>query len=189
MLLSEVRACQICQEFLPSPPRPILSVGVDAKILIIGQAPGRRVHEQGIPWEDKSGETLHDWLGVTKSTFQDTRLFGTMPMGFCFPGSNPKGGDLPPRPECAPAWHQPLLDLMPNIQLKLIIGQHAMKVYLPKPRKKNLTESVRSYQEFLPQFFPLVHPSPLNFRWHTKNKWFVEDVVPELRRRVAEIIG
>lgn len=184
-VLREVRACEVCLASLPLPPKPILSVSASTKILIVGQAPGRKVHEAGVPWQDKSGDTLCDWLGVTKEQFLDNRMFGTMPMGFCFPGNRPGGGDLPPRAECAPLWHQAILAQLRELRLTLIIGQYAMKTYLKSDL--NLTESVRNFRDYLPTYFPLVHPSPLNFRWQTKNPWFVEDVVPELRRRVREL--
>lgn len=176
----------VCAESLPYAPKPILSVSATTKILIIGQAPGKKVHEEGIPWQDKSGDTLCSWLGVTRQQFLDNRLFGTMPMGFCFPGSRKNGGDLPPRPECAPLWHQTILDKMPEVQLTLIIGQYAAQAYLAS--KTNLTETVRNFRDYLPQYFPLVHPSPLNFRWQAKNQWFTKEVVPELQRCVKNIL-
>ncbi len=185
-LLRDVRACEICREFLPFPPRPILSVGPRTKVLVIGHAPGRKVHEARKPWQDKSGETLCSWLGISRQQFLDTKLFGTMPMGFCYPGTKPGGGDFPPRPECASAWHEKLLTLMPELQLTLVIGQFAIQRYLRSG--KNLTETVRSFSDYLPAYFPLVHPSPLNFRWQAKNPWFEQDVVPSLRQRIQEVI-
>lgn len=185
-LLSEVHACEICRNSLPCPPKPILSVGQKTKVLVIGHAPGSKVHEAGIPWQDKSGETLCSWLGVSRKQFLDTNLFGTMPMGFCYPGTKLGGGDFPPRPECAPAWHEKLLSLMPELQLTLVIGQFAIKRYLRSGM--NLTKTVRSFSDYLPAYFPLVHPSPLNFRWHANNPWFEQDVLQALRQRVREII-
>jgi|JI6StandDraft_1071083.scaffolds.fasta_scaffold178670_2 uracil-DNA glycosylase len=186
-LLRDVRGCEICRQCLPLPPKPILSVGIKTRVLIIGQAPGLKVHEAGIPWQDKSGETLCSWLGISREQFLDTQIFGTMPMGFCYPGTKPGGGDLPPRPECAPAWHEKLLALMPELQLTLLIGRFAIKKYLMS--NENLTETVRSFDIHRSAFFPLVHPSPLNFRWHAKNPWFESDVVPVLKQRVRETIG
>lgn len=186
-VLSRVRACTVCTDSLPYSPKPILSVSAKTKILIIGQAPGARVHEAGIPWQDKSGEILCSWMGISRSRFSDNALIGTMPMGFCFPGSKEGGGDLPPRPECAPLWHQEILSHLREVQLMIFIGQYAIQAYL-KP-KLNLTETVRRFRDYLPDRFPIVLPSPLNFRWQAKNKWFAEDVIPELQNRVQEIVG
>lgn len=186
-VLSQVRACTVCADSLPYSPKPILSVSATTKILIIGQAPGARVHEAGIPWQDKSGEILCSWMGISRSLFFDNALVGTMPMGFCFPGSKESGGDLPPRPECAPLWHQEILAHLREVQLTIFIGQYAIQAYL-KP-KLNLTETVRRFRDYLPDRFPIVHPSPLNFRWQAKNKWFAEEVIPELQNRVQDIVG
>lgn len=186
-LLRDVRACEICREFLPFSPKPILSVGTLTKVLVVGHAPGRKVHEAGIPWQDKSGETLCSWLGISREQFLNSRQFGTMPMGFCYPGTKPGGGDLPPRPECAPAWHEKLLALMPEVRLTLVIGEFAIKKYLTPGR--NLTETVRAFSNYLPDFFSLVHPSPLNFRWQSQNPWFARDVLPALQKRVRDVIG
>jgi uracil-DNA glycosylase len=177
----------ICQSFLPNVPRPVLSVGSDSKILIIGQAPGRKVHDSGVPWDDQSGNQLRRWLGVEKEQFYDTRLFGLMPMGFCYPGKG-KSGDLPPRPECAPLWHNQLLAKMTNIKLTLLIGQYSQKYYLGDKFKPTLTENVRNYREFLPRFMPLVHPSPRNKIWHKRNPWFESEVIPELGNMVRNIL-
>ncbi|MCB0463700.1 MAG: uracil-DNA glycosylase family protein [Flavobacteriaceae bacterium] len=186
-LLKDIKKCQTCAAFLPNAPKPIVSVSPESKILVIGQAPGTKVHESDIPFNDKSGENLRDWLGVTKAQFYDTKLFGIVPMGFCFPGSNPKGGDLPPRKECAPQWHNALFSEMPKVELVLLIGQYAQKYYLGKSMKKNLTETVKYGYEYLPKYFPLVHPSPLNFRWQAKNPWFKTDVLPMLQKKVEQI--
>lgn len=187
IVLEEVKRCQICVDFLPYAPKPILSIDAQTKILIIGQAPGQKVHDAGLPWQDKSGESLRDWLGLTQEQFEDKTLLGTMPMGFCFPGNNPKGsGDLPPRKECAPQWHKRILNEMPNIKLTLLIGQYAIKEYLGQSMKRNLTETVRGFEEYLPMYFPLVHPSPLNFRWQAKNPWFKKEVIPRLQQIVSE---
>lgn len=186
-VLRQVQACTVCAKFLPYAPKAILSVSATTKILIIGQAPGARVHEIGIPWQDKSGDILRSWMGISHEHFQDNALIGTMPMGFCFPGSKQGGGDLPPRPECAPLWHQNILTHLRELQLTIFIGQYAIQAYLKS--KLNLTETVRRFRDYLPDRFPIVHPSPLNFRWQAKNEWFAEDVIPVLQNRVQEIVG
>lgn len=185
-LISEIKNCSICKSFLPCSPRPILSVNKNSKILIIGQAPGQKVHDRGIPWDDQSGNELRRWLDVTKEQFYDTNVFGLMPMGFCYPGKG-ASGDLPPRPECAPLWHSQLLSKMKNVQLTILIGQYAQKYYLTKRLKPTLTETVQSFKEYLPDCLPLVHPSPRNKVWQKKNPWFEKDVVPYLRALVLGI--
>ncbi len=184
-LINEVTACTICKSFLPNPPRPVISVSEYSKIIIIGQAPGQKVHDSGVPWDDQSGNELRRWLGVDKEQFYDTNLFGLMPMGFCYPGKN-STGDLPPRPECAPLWHNMLLAKMKNIKLTILIGQYSQKYYLKDKFKPTLTENVRNYQEFLPKYLPLVHPSPRNKIWQKKNPWFELEVIPQLREIVKE---
>ena len=163
-LLSEIRSCTICEEFLPHGPRPIVTAHPHSKIMLIGQAPGRVVQESGVPWQDKSGENLREWLGVSEEEFYDPQIFGIIPMGFCFPGTG-KSGDLPPRKECAPQWHPPLIERMKEVQLTLLIGQYAQKYYLKDQIQKNLTETVRNFETYLPSFFPLPHPSPRNNIW------------------------
>jgi uracil-DNA glycosylase len=186
-LLEEIRNCRICEEVLPLGPRPVLRAHRDSKILVVGQAPGTKVHASGVPWDDASGKELRRWMGVESSLFYSQKIFGIIPMGFCYPGRG-KGGDLPPMPVCAPTWHEQLLRQMPELKLTLLIGQYAQNFYLGKERKKNLTETVKNYKEYLPDFFPLVHPSPRNKRWQKRNPWFEEDVVPVLRARVWELI-
>lgn len=186
-IIADVKNCTICAEHLPLGPKPILSIDPRAKVVIISQAPGRLAHLSGIPWDDKSGDRLRDWLGVDQTTFYNTEHFAILPMGFCYPGKG-KSGDLPPRKECAPQWHQPLLQMMPHIELTLVIGQYAQKQYLTNKRKRNLTETVRTYHEYLPDFFPLPHPSPINIRWRRKNPWYEEDIVPILQDRISKII-
>ncbi len=186
-LKSKITNCQTCKNFLPNLPKPIFSVSPKSKVLIIGQAPGSKVHLCGVPWDDQSGIKLRAWLGVTEDEFYDADLFGIMPMGFCYPGKG-KTGDLPPRPECAPQWHDSLLEIMPRKQLKILIGTYAQNYYLRENQKSNLTETVRHFQEYLPDYFPLVHPSPLNFRWQSKNKWFETDLLPILQKTIREII-
>jgi uracil-DNA glycosylase len=183
-LLTEVRQCDVCSSQLPHKPNPIVRAHRDARLLLIGQAPGRRVHESGIPWDDPSGETLRHWLGVTREQFYDERLVAIIPSGFCYPGTG-KSGDLPPRPECAPLWHAPLLAAMPNIKLTLLIGSYAQALYLQDQRKPTLTETVQRYASYAPKYVPLPHPSPRNRPWIKRNPWFEKKLLPVLRKYVA----
>ncbi|MEP6676153.1 MAG: uracil-DNA glycosylase family protein [Ferruginibacter sp.] len=166
---------------------PIISISAESKIVIIGQAPGRIVHNTGIPWNDKSGDNLRTWLGVDKASFYDADLFALMPMGFCYPGKG-KSGDLAPRPECAPLWHHKLIESMSNVKLILLIGQYAQNYYLGDKSKNNLTDTVKDFKKFLPAYFPLPHPSPRNNIWQKKNDWFGITVLPELKKRVKKIL-
>ncbi|MDO7172067.1 uracil-DNA glycosylase family protein [Mariniflexile sp. AS56] len=186
-LLSTIRQCTICEKYLPLGTRPIVSAHSAAKIVIIGQAPGTKVHKTGIPWDDPSGKQLRNWLGVTEDEFYDATKFAIIPMGFCYPGKG-KTGDLPPRPECAPQWHEVLLEKLPNVELILLIGMYSQKYYLGKKAKKTLTETVANYKAYLPKFLPLPHPSPRNRFWLTKNPWFEVEVLPELRSGVKKLI-
>ena len=186
-LLEEIRACTICAEHLPLGPRPVMNAHPESRIAIIGQAPGTKVHASGVPWDDASGKQLRQWLNVTEEQFYDPKLFAIVPMGFCYP-SKGKSGDLPPRPECQPAWHDRLLGLMPNIELTLLIGQYAQGHYLGDRKGKNLTETVRNFEAYLPEYLPLPHPSPRNRFWQAKNPWFLEQVVPMLQERTAALI-
>lgn len=186
-LLKEIRACEVCKEHLPLGPRPIVAAHADAKIIIIGQAPGTKVHETGVPWDDPSGRQLRKWLGVTDETFYDEKKIALVPMGFCYPGKG-KGGDLPPRIECAPLWHHQLWDCMPNLELIILIGTYAQKYYLKGEMEKNLTVTVKAYQRYLPKYFPLPHPSPRNRFWLTKNPWFEKMVVRTLQKKVKDIL-
>ncbi len=185
-LLGEIRACTICTG-LPLGPKPLVQADSSAQILLVGQAPGSKTHEKGRPFDDVSGKRLRDWLGVTEEQFYDPRLFAIVPMGFCFPGSG-KGGDMPPRPECAPAWRKPLLEALPNIKLTLVLGQYAMNWHLGERKSRTLTETVKRWQEFYPDLLPLPHPSPRNIRWFKANPWFEADVIPVLQDRVRELI-
>lgn len=160
----------------------------ESKIAIIGQAPGRLVHASGIPWDDKSGENLRNWMGISEAEFYNTSKVAILPMGFCYPGTG-KSGDLPPRPECAPQWHDKLWQYMPNIQLTLLIGQYAQKYYLKNKLKKSLTESVKYYREYLPDHFMLPHPSPRNNIWRAKNRWFETEVLPVLQEKVHQVMN
>jgi uracil-DNA glycosylase len=187
-LISDIKNCRVCEKFLPLGPRPVVSVSKKSKILIIGQAPGTKVHASGIPWDDQSGKNLRAWLNVTNEQFYDPDLFGIVPMGFCYPGKG-KSGDLPPRKECAPLWHETLLKELPELEMVLLIGVYAQKYYLKSEVKKNLTETVLHFSEYLPKNFVLPHPSPRNAIWMKKNPWFAHDVLPELQKRTHEIIS
>lgn len=186
-LLSEIRACEVCKAHLPLGPRPIVAAQFNAKIIIIGQAPGTKVHETGVPWDDPSGAQLRKWLGVSDEVFYDESKIALVPMGFCYPGKG-KGGDLPPRTECAPLWHQQLWDAMPHLELIILIGTYAQNYYLKGEMGKNLTETVKAYQKYLPKYFPLPHPSPRNRFWLTKNPWFDIEVVKELQNKVKDCL-
>ncbi|OHX64651.1 uracil-DNA glycosylase family protein [Flammeovirga pacifica] len=186
-LLEEIKQCQLCVPHLELGPRPVVSVSENSKILIIGQAPGTKVHRSGIPWDDQSGENLRNWMGIDSTTFYDNELIGIVPMGFCYPGKG-KSGDLPPRKECAPQWHQLLLDNMKQVELTLLIGQYAQEYYLGKKKQKTLTATVKNFKEYLPQFMVLPHPSPRNNIWQAKNPWFKQEVLPELKALVHSLL-
>jgi len=187
-LLKEVRSCRICEAHLPNPPRPVLRASPSASLLIVGQAPGRRVHESGIPWNDPSGDLLREWLRLDRDAFYDERRIAIIPVGFCYPGKG-ASGDLPPRPECAPQWHPRLRAQLPAIRLTLLLGSYAHAYYLGARRKKTLAETVRERAEYLPEFFPLPHPSPRNRLWLKNNAWFGREVLPQLHRRVAACLS
>jgi uracil-DNA glycosylase len=186
-LLHNIRQCTICSKHLALGPRPVVSAHPDSKIVIIGQAPGTKVHNSGIPWDDASGKQLRKWLKVSDEDFYNVTKFAIVPMGFCYPGKG-KSGDLPPRPECAPQWHQPLLDFLPKIELIILIGMYAQNYYLKDKAKKTLTSTVANYKSYLPTFFPLPHPSPRNRFWLTKNPWFEAEVLPDLKENVNSIL-
>ena len=186
-LLAQVRSCTHCAAHLPNAPNPVVQAAANSRIAIIGQAPGRKVEQTGIPWNDPSGRELRLWLGVDDSDFYNPGLFALMPMGFCYPGKG-TSGDLPPRPECAPLWHQRLLAGMPNIQLTLLIGKYAQVHYLGRKEVTSLTDTVRRFETYLPTYFPIIHPSPRNKMWHKRNPWFMDHVVPALRKTVHDII-
>ncbi len=182
-LITDIKNCSICLPYLPHGVNPVVSVHPKSKIAIVGQAPGRIVHQSGIPWDDKSGERLRDWLNVNSSDFYNEKLFALIPMGFCYPGKG-KSGDLPPRPECAPKWHQPLFDSLTNLKLIILIGTYAQNYYLRNKTSKTLTETVKNYQNYLPKFLPLPHPSPRNNIWLKKNLWFQTELIPQLQHIV-----
>jgi uracil-DNA glycosylase len=187
-IVAEARACRLCEAHLPLGPRPVLRAAAPARLMIIGQAPGTRVHETGIPWNDRSGERLRDWLQLSGEVFYDERRVAIVPMGFCYPGVDARGGDKPPRPECAPLWHPPLRAALSQVDLTLLVGMYAQQRYLGKDRQKTLTETVRHWRDYLPQFLPLPHPSWRNTAWLRKNPWFEAELLPELRRRVKKLV-
>jgi len=184
-LLEEVRACRACEGELPFEPRPVLRARSSARLLIVGQAPGTRVHETGIPWNDPSGDRLREWLGMDRDFFYDERHIAIIPMGFCYPGRG-KSGDLPPRAECAALWRQRLLECLPNIELTLLVGRYAQQHHLPHAGK-SVTGTVQRWRELLPAVLPTPHPSPRNRLWLRRNPWFEAELVPALRRRVRTL--
>jgi uracil-DNA glycosylase len=186
-LLSEVRSCTLCKENLPLGPRPVLQLHPEARILVLGQAPGRKVHESGMPFMDASGDRLREWMGVSLEVFYDPKQIAILPMGFCYPGTG-KSGDLPPRPECATKWREQLLGLMQNVKLTLVIGQYAQAYHLTHT-SKSVTEIVQNWQEYWPNIVPLPHPSPRNNIWLHRNPWFEKELLPVLRVRVAKLLG
>ena len=188
-LLARVRACTLCAAHLPLGPRPVLQAHASARILIAGQAPGRKVHASGVPFDDASGDRLRAWMGVSRETFYDPRQVAILPMGFCYPGRG-ASGDLPPRPECAPAWRQPLLDHLPQVRLTLAIGHYALAWHLPGMHRRGgtggtLTDTVRQWQRHGPALFPLPHPSPRNNGWLQRNPWFEAELLPQLRQHIS----
>ncbi|KRE88802.1 uracil-DNA glycosylase [Frateuria sp. Soil773] len=187
-LLAEVRACRLCEAHLPFGPRPVVQASATARLLIVSQAPGRKVHETGIPFNDPSGDRLRAWLDVDRAAFYDARRIAIVPMGFCFPGTG-KGGDLPPRPECAPTWHPRLLPLLRDVRLTLAIGQYAQAGLLGARRGRSLTDTVQAWREHLARgVLPLPHPSPRNQLWLKRNPWFERELLPVLRERVAPLL-
>ena len=186
-LLKEISECTICKKHLPFAPRPVLQAGPDAKIIIIGQAPGLKVQQSGKPWDDASGKKLREWLGVDDDTFYNPKKIALVPMGFCYPGKG-TSGDLPPRPECAPQWHHLLLSSMKKVKLIILIGQYSQNYYLGDNAKENLTATVKAYKNYLPQYFTLPHPSPRNHFWLVKNKWFEKETIPLLQKKVKLIL-
>jgi len=185
-LLSQVRACTLCAEHLPHAPRPILQYHPQARILIAGQAPGRKAHDSGTPFEDASGDRLRQWMGVQRTVFYDPQQIAILPMGFCYPGTG-KSGDLPPRPECAPAWREQLLGQLQQVQLILVIGKYAQNYHLDAGQA-SLTELVQAWRDFWPKMVPLPHPSPRNNIWLRKNPWFESELIPELQSKIAAIL-
>jgi len=187
-LLREVRACRHCEAHLPLGSRPVLRASMTARLLIASQAPGTKVHETGIPFNDPSGVRLRDWLAVEPETFYDESRIALVPMGFCYPGRDARGGDKPPRPECAPLWQPPIRAALPQVELTLLVGLYAQAFYLKKDRKASLTETVRAWRDYLPTYLPLPHPSWRNTAWLKKNPWFERELLPELRSRVHALL-
>lgn len=186
--LAEIKACNICKSALEHEPRPVVTASITSRIIIVGQAPGRKVHETGIPWNDPSGELLRCWMGIGREDFYNTNKIALIPMGFCYPGKG-KSGDLPPRPECAPRWHAQLIEQIIEKQLIILIGQYSQRYYLDKRRQENLTETVRMFTDYLPDYLPLPHPSPRNRLWLRNNPWFEREVLPVLRELVQRILS
>jgi len=187
-LRERIAQCRLCESSLEQGVNPVLQIDPRAKILIAGQAPGRKVHESGIPFNDASGDRLRRWMGIDKSTFYDPTQIAILPMAFCYPGKG-RSGDLPPRKECATTWRNLVLAQLTNIKLTLLIGQYAIKWHLPETMRNNLTETVKHWQEYPSNLVPLPHPSPRNIAWFQKNPWFEQHLIPELALRVREITG
>jgi uracil-DNA glycosylase len=186
-ICTQIAACSICAADLPLGPRPVVRATASSRMLVIGQAPGRKVHASGVPWDDASGIRLRQWMGVDADNFYDATRIAIVPMGFCYPGTG-KSGDLPPRPECAPHWHGPLLAGMQKIELTLLIGQYAQAYYLQGRRKGTLTETVSAWREYAPAYLPLPHPSPRNNIWLKRNAFFEREIVPHLQERVRAVL-
>ena len=186
-IAAEARACTACE--LPLGPRPVFRVSPTARLLIVGQAPGARVHATGIPWNDPSGERLRGWLALDRERFYDETRVAIVPIGLCYPGAAPGGGDLPPRGNCAPLWHPRLRAALPKIELTLLVGSYAQAHYLDERRGGTMTETVRAFRDYLPEFLPIPHPSWRTTGWQKRNGWFVAEVLPELRRRVHALAG
>lgn len=187
-LLSEIQKCTLCEPYLQLGANPVVKGHKNSKIAIIGQAPGTKVHASGIPWDDASGRQLRKWLHVSDEDFYNVEKFAIVPMGFCYPGKG-TSGDLPPRKECAPLWHEQLFHKMPNIEMILLIGMYAQNYYLKETAKRTLTETVDNFPAYLPKYFVLPHPSPRNRFWLTKNPWFEKTVLPTLKKKVAEVLS
>ncbi len=186
-LLAAIRGCRVCEAHLPLGPRPVLQAAATARVMIVGQAPGLRVHETGIPWDDRSGVRLREWLGVSDQVFYDASRIAIVPMGYCYPGRG-GGGDLPPRRECAQLWLDQLIARLPHIQLTVLIGQHAQRHFLGNRRKKSLAATVEAWAEYSPRFIPLPHPSPRNTPWLQRHPGFEQQLLPVLRKRIATLL-
>jgi uracil-DNA glycosylase len=187
-LLREVRTCQVCSAHLPLGSRPVVQLASTARLLIVGQAPGSKVHRSGIPWSDASGDRLRGWLEMDQSVFYDKAQVAILPMGFCYPGAGESRGDLPPRPECAPLWHERLLKHLSHLEVTVLVGQYAQRHYLGSRRMGSMTETVKAFAAYGPQFFPLPHPSWRSVIWMRKHAWFERSVIPELREVVRKVV-
>jgi len=188
-LLREIRVCRVCAAHLPLGPRPVLRAKAGARLLIIGQAPGTKVHESSIPWNDRRGDRLRDWLQLDREDFYDESRVAIVPMGFCYPGVDENCGDRPPRKECAPLWHARVVQRLPKIELTLLVGSYAQTYYLKDRRRSPMTETVRAWRQYAPQYLPLPHPSWRNTAWIRRNPWFEAELLPELRRRIRRLIA
>lgn len=188
-LLRDVRACTVCAPHLPLGARPVVRGRAAARLLIISQAPGTKVHETGLSFNDRSGDRLRDWLGIGRDVFYDEDRVAILPMGFCYPGRFPQGGDRPPRPECAPLWHQKLLAQWPHIALTLLVGSYAIDYHLADRRKPTMTATVAAWRDYLPRYLPMPHPSWRTTAWERKNPWFAAELLPEVRKRVAALVS
>ncbi len=186
-LFAEIQGCRICADHLPLGPRPLLRVSTTARLAICAQAPGTRAHVAGLTFDDASGDRLRDWLGIGRDVFYDTARVAVVPMGFCFPGTMPRGGDYPPRPECAATWHDRVFALMPQLELKLLVGGYAQAWHLGRAKRATLTGTVAAWRDYLPGFLPLPHPSWRNNGWVKANPWFSAELLPYLRKRVQEL--
>jgi uracil-DNA glycosylase len=187
-LLARARACRVCAKHLPLGPNPVFRLAESARLLIVGQAPGTKVHATGIPWNDPSGDRLRDWLKMDRDAFYDGTRVAILPTGFCYPGRLPQGGDCPPRPECAPLWHPPLRARLPNVRLTLLVGAYAQAYYLGERQGATVAETVSAFRDYLPQFLPLPHPSWRTLAWANRHPWFARRVIPDLRRRVRDVL-
>jgi uracil-DNA glycosylase len=187
-LLADVRACTFCAAHLPLGPLPVVRGSLAARIMIISQAPGTAVHKTGLSFNDPSGDRLRNWLDVDRNTFYDEQRFAMLPMGFCYPGRFERGGDRPPRPECAPLWHDRVRAAMPSVELNLVVGSYAINQYLASKPKRSMTDTVAAWRDYLPDYLPLPHPSWRTMAWERKNPWFMAEVVPELRARVQALL-
>ncbi len=188
-LLAEARACRVCEADLPLGPRPVLRAEVSARLMIIGQAPGTRVHCSGVPWDDASGDRLRDWLAIGRDVFYDAGRVAIVPMGFCYPGRDKNGGDRPPRPECAPLWHARLHAMLPDVALTLLVGRYAQAHYLGRAAGKSVVETVRAWRDHMPTYLPLPHPSWRTRSWAAKNPWFEAEVIPALRAELRRLLA
>ena len=188
-VLSDIAACRACAGELPHEPRPVVRVSPETRLLIAGQAPGRRVHESGLPFDDRSGDVLRGWMGVDRETFYSHPALGVAAMAFCFPGTNPKGGDYPPPTRCAEMWRPQLLEALPNVELTLLVGSYAQRWTLPDRKDRSMTEIVANWRDTTPAMIPLPHPSWRNTGWLKRNPWFEDEVVPYLQMRVSEMLA
>ncbi len=187
-LLADIRACRICAADLPLGANPVVRAQAGCRLMIVGQAPGTKVHASGIPWDDRSGQRLRQWLAMDPAVFYDDSRIAIVPTGFCYPGRDPKGGDLPPRPECAPRWHGLLRPLLGEVKLTLLVGRSAQAFYLGAAGRPTMTETVRAWADYLPDYLPLPHPSWRTTHWERQNPWFGEKLLPDLRRRVNALL-